>query len=163
MDLYARFGKPLQVTEITIPAYTDDAEDEAIQAEIIENLYPIWFSHPAIEQIIYWNLVDGYAHVASSDPKTIRESQGNMSLGENYYRGGLLRFDMSPKPAYNVIKRLITEVWHTEEQGVTDECGGISFRGFYGDYDIEVESCGKRETLTVALQKSSDNSFTVKI
>lgn len=163
MDLYARFGKPLQVTEITIPAYTDDAEDEAIQAEIIENLYPIWFSHPAIEQIIYWNLVDGYAHVASSDPATIRESQGDMTRGENYYRGGLLRFDMSPKPAYNVIKRLITEVWHTEEQGTTDERGSVNFRGFYGDYDIEVESCGKCETLTVALQKSSDNSFTVKI
>ena len=163
MDLYARFGKPLQVTEITIPAYTDDAEDEAIQAEIIENLYPIWFSHPAMEQIIYWNLVDGYAYVSSSDPIKIRESQGNMSLGENYYRGGLFRFDLTPKPAYNVIKRLITEVWHTEEQDVTNECGGVSFRGFYGDYEVEIETDNRIERKTVKLSKNCENNFTLAI
>ena len=163
MDLYARLGKPLQVTEITIPAYSDENEDEAIQAEIIENLYPIWFSHPAIEQIIYWNLVDGYAYVSSNDPIKIRESQGDMTRGENYYRGGLLRFDMSPKPAYNVIKRLITEVWHTEEQSVTNELGGVSFRGFYGDYTVEIETDNGIERKTVKLSKNGENSFTLAI
>ena len=38
MDTYAKLGKPLQITEITIPAYSDSAEDEAIQAELIERL-----------------------------------------------------------------------------------------------------------------------------
>ena len=38
MDLYARFNKPLQITEITIPAYSWGAEDEDIQAEIIKNM-----------------------------------------------------------------------------------------------------------------------------
>ena len=99
MDEYSRFGKPLQVTEITVPAYSWEAEDEEIQAEIIERLYYIWFSHPSVEQIIYWNLVDGYAYVTKSDPKTIRATQGDMTIGENYYHGGLLRFDLSPKPA----------------------------------------------------------------
>ena len=32
--------------------------------------------------------------------------QGDMTSGENYYHGGLLRFDMSEKPAYQVIKEL---------------------------------------------------------
>ena len=159
MDLYARLGKPLQVTEITIPAYTDNAEDEAIQAQIIENLFPIWFSHPSVEQIIYWNLVDGYAHVKSTDPIKIRETQGDMSLGENYYRGGLLRFDMTPKPAYDTIKRLITEVWHTEESGYTNESGNVEFRGFYGDYEVAVEGKAK----TVKLSKSGENSFVFTI
>lgn len=49
MDLYSILNRPLQITEITIPAYSCEKEDEKIQAEIIENLYPIWFSHPNVE------------------------------------------------------------------------------------------------------------------
>ena len=94
MDLYSGLGKPLQVTEVTVPAYSNEAEDEAIQAEIIEKLYTVWFSHPAMEQIIYWNLVDGYAYVPYTDPERIAASQGDMTLGENVYYGGLLRFDI---------------------------------------------------------------------
>ena len=64
------------MTEVTIPAYSNSEEDEALQAEIIEKLYSIWFSHSNMEQIIYWNLVDGYAAFAP---------QGDMTAGENYY------------------------------------------------------------------------------
>ena len=46
MDRYADFGLPLQITEITIPAYSNDPEDEEIQAMLLKNLYQIWFSHP---------------------------------------------------------------------------------------------------------------------
>ena len=38
MDLYSHFGQPLQVTEVTVPAYSWNEEDEEIQAEIIEKL-----------------------------------------------------------------------------------------------------------------------------
>ena len=82
MDLYSSFGKPLQVTEVTIPAYSNSEKDEALQAEIIEKLYSIWFSHPNMEQIIYWNLVDGYAHVETDDQAVIDASQGDMTIGE---------------------------------------------------------------------------------
>ncbi len=51
MDLFARFGKPLQVTEITVPSYSWEKEDEELQADILEYLYSIWFSHPAVEQV----------------------------------------------------------------------------------------------------------------
>lgn len=84
MDLYAGFGKPLQITEVTIPAFSWKKEDEEIQAALLEQLYSIWFSHPSVSQIVYWNLVDGYAHVWDTDEETIRASQGNMALGENY-------------------------------------------------------------------------------
>ncbi len=104
MDMYSNFGKPLQITEVTIPAYSNDDEDEAIQAELMEILYSIWFSHPNMEQIIYWNLVDGYAYVPDPDPEKIAASQGDMTLGENIFYGGLLRFDLTPKPAYYTIK-----------------------------------------------------------
>jgi len=163
MDLYSNFGKPLEVTEVTVPAYSPEHEDEELQAEIIEKLYSVWFSHPNVEQIVYWNLIDGYAHVWDPDPEKIRASQGNMSLGENYYYGGLLRFDLTPKPAYEKIKNLTQNVWHTEAELLTDSEGNADFRGFFGDYEVEIEIDGKIETRRISLSKKSDNSFTVEI
>ena len=124
---YARFNKELQITEVTVPAFTEDIADETLQADIIEKLYSLWFSFPNVSQIIYWNLIDGYA--AFTTP-------GDMSGGENYYRGGLLRFNMTEKPAYSRIKRLIKEVWTTNETLTSDGSGFIKFRGFYGEYEI---------------------------
>lgn len=163
MDLYAQFGKPLQVTEVTVPAYSNDPEDEAIQAEIIEKLYTIWFSHPAMEQIIYWNMVDGYAHFWDPDPAKIRASMGNMSLGENYYYGGLLRFDMTPKPAYYVIRDLFEKRWHTDTTVGANERGVAAFCGFYGKYDVEIVANGKTVTKEIDLRKGCKNMFDIVI
>lgn len=163
MDLYARFGKPLQITEVTVPAYSNEAEDEEIQATLIEYLYSIWFSHPNVEQIVYWNVVDGYAHLWDQDPVKIAASQGDMTIGENYYYGGLLRFDMSPKPAYYTIKNLIQKKWHTEEQLVSKENGQASFRGFYGEYDIEIEVDGKKIHRAMNLSSKGSTEFQIEI
>ena len=163
MDLYSSFAKPLQITEITIPAYSWNADDEELQAEILEKLYSVWFSHPNMEQIIYWNLVDGYAHVWATNPDEIAASQGDMTRGENYYHGGLLRFDMTPKPAYNKLKELTQKVWHTEKEIKTDANGIASFRGFYGKYDIEITVDGKIVTKEINLSKKLDNEFEVII
>lgn len=152
MDLYSNFGKPLQITEVTVPAYSLESEDEEIQAEIIEKLYSIWFSHPNVEQIVYWNLVDGYAHGAKP---------GDMSVGENYYYGGLLRFDLSPKPAYVKIKELLQKRWHTEEELVTDKNGCVEFRGFYGEYDLVITANGKTVTRKIQLSSKADNARSV--
>lgn len=134
LDNYARFRKPMQITEVTIPAFTDAPEDEESQADVIERLYSLWFSYPNMTQIIYWNLADGYA--AFTTP-------GNMADGENYYRGGLLRFDMSEKPAYKRLRHLITEVWTTSETVTADERGEAHFRGFFGEYEVTVgDRCG---------------------
>ena len=102
LDNYAKLGRRIQITEMTIPAYTDSPDDEQLQAELLKNIYSIMFSHPAMEAIIYWNLVDGYAYTKEA---VGRESIGDMSSGENVYRGGLLRFDMSEKPAFAVPER----------------------------------------------------------
>ena len=163
MDLYSNLGKPLQVTEITVPAYSWESEDEELQAEIIEKLYSIWFSHPSVEQIIYWNLVDGYAHVWDPNPEVIAASQGNMTVGENYYHGGLLRFDMTPKPAYNKIKELTQKVWHTEESAITDKNGTASFRGFYGKYEAQIHINGKTIKKEFEISKKSDNKVEIVI
>lgn len=163
MDLYARFGLPLQITEVTIPAYSNNPEDEAIQAEILKNLYEIWFSHPNAEQIIYWNLVDGYAHVWDPSPEKIKASLGNMTIGENYYYGGLLRFDMTPKPAYDVIRDLIKNKWHTETEGVTDSSGQISFKGFFGRYRVQIETANGIQKKTINLSSKASKLIEIEV
>jgi len=136
LDSYAQLGKPIQITEVTIPAYSNDPGDEAVQAELLRNFYRIWFSHPAMEAIIYWNVPDGYAHAATP---------GDFSKGENVYYGGLCRFDMTPKPAYDVIRELFGREWHTDLE--RDVSGGrMAFRGFHGTYEIEATSNGKTVT-----------------
>ncbi len=128
MDCYGRFGKPLHVSEITIPAYECGPDEEAIQMELTKDLYRTWFSHPAMDGIIWWNLVDGYAAFA---PRNTKE-------GENYYSGGLLRYDMSEKPVYQALKELIQKEWHTSEELYTNQNGEVEFEGFYGDYAMKV-------------------------
>ena len=132
MDTYAKLGRPLQITEITIPAYSEEPGDEETQAEILRTLYRIWFSHRAMKAIIYWNLPDGYAAFAKP---------GDFSCGENMYYGGLCRFDMTPKPAYQVVRDLFGKQWRTNFE--RDVGGQFSFRGFHGTYELEATANGR--------------------
>jgi len=144
LDLYGSLGLPLQITETTLPAYGEGAEDEEVQAELLRMTYSVFFSHPAMEAVIYWNLVDGYA--AGGSP-------GEMTAGENRYRGGLLRFDMGEKPAFRELRRLFQEEWRTRCSLTTDADGRCSFRGFRGDYDAVVETNGRRVTRSFRLPR----------
>ena len=153
LDTYAGLGKPIQITEVTIPAYSNDAEDEAVQAEIIRNIYRMWFSHAAVDGIIYWNLVDGFGFKA--DP-------GDMTAGENYYYGGLIRHDFTPKPAYRVIRELFEKEWRTNLSMHTGS-GALSFKGFYGEYDLEITAGGKQFRRKIHLSKERNNHFTITL
>ena len=115
-------------------------------------MYSIWFSHEAVEAIIYWNMVDGYAAFAP---------QGDMASGENYYHGGLLRFDMSEKPAYKVIKNLFQNEWHTEEDCMTDGEGKAHFKGFYGKYRLTFDVGGKTVEKEIDFSKKASNRFEI--
>ena len=150
MDQYADFNKPIQITEVTVPAYSMDAEDEQVQAEILRNLYRIWFSHPNMEAIVYWNMVDGYAHGAEP---------GDMTNGENKYHGALLRFDMSKKPAWEALDQLINRDWHTS---VDILCrGSTDVKGFYGQYELVACANGKQITQNIHLKKGGKQELTV--
>ena len=134
---------------MTIPAYSSLPEDEDIQAELLRGVYTTFFSHPAMEAIIYWNLVDGYAAFAPL---------GDMTHGENYFHGGLMRFDMSEKPSFRVLKDLIHKEWHTDGS-VKASDGKAKFRGFYGDYDIVIHADGKSIPARISLSRYGDNKF----
>ena len=152
LDKYAELGKKMQITEMTIPAYSASEEDEYIQAELIRNLYKIFFSHKSMEATIYWNVPDGYAAFAPL---------GDMTQGENVYYGGLLRHDLSEKPAFKVIKELFGSVWHTEETLVTNEYGIAEVRGFYGDYELTAAADGKTHTYNASLTENKENNIRI--
>lgn len=142
LDTFALLGKPIQITELTCPAYSNLPEDEEIQAEILRNLYSMWFSHPAVEAILYWNLVDGFAYGTTP---------GDMQNGENYFYGGLVRYDFTPKPALKVIQELFGKTWRTNLSLDSDADGTLSFRGFPGEYEVVLSGNGKTATHSFSL------------
>ena len=154
MDLYAKFGRPLQISEVSLPAYSPTEEDEELQAEWLRYQYSIWFSHPAVEGVMYWDLVDGNAPAGAL---------GAMDQGWNAHYAGLLRFDMSEKPAFKMLKHLFQKEWHTEASMVTDENGCIGLRGFFGTYRLQIENNGKCEERFVNFTKDTDGEIYVTL
>lgn len=125
LDKIAEIGLPLEMTEVTVPTFGESDEDEELQADLLELLYSVWFSHPAMQDIVYWNVPDGYAYV------------GNKGIwNENNCRGGLWHHDLTPKKSALRLKKLINEVWHTKEVLTTDQNGYAEFRGFFGEYSV---------------------------
>ena len=137
LDIFDAYNYPMHISEITIPGSGKNADNEEIQAFIVEQLYKIWFSTRNMKSIVWWNMVDGYAAYAplGSDE------------GENACGGGLMRFDMSEKPSYKVLDKLINKEWKTNLTTQLNSNGEVSFRGFYGEYEVCVD--GKTYTLNL--------------
>lgn len=141
LDIFDAYNFPMHISEITIPSYSGKIpQNEAIQAEITELLYTTWFATRNMKSIVWWNLVDGYAAYA---PRGSEE-------GENMFGGGLVHFDMTKKPAYETLDRLINHEWKTNINDTVLN-GEYSFRGFYGEYEIEAETESGIEKYTVVL------------
>jgi GH35 family endo-1,4-beta-xylanase len=146
LDLYGRFGKPLNISEITFPALPAGAEGLAFQAKLTRNYYRLFFSHPMMEAITWWNVPDGAAF----------GSEGNL-------RGGLLDEKLNRKPAYEELDKLINQEWKTNTTLKTGSDGTGRFRGFYGDYRVTVRHRGKAHTQVVACGKKDPDKITVRL
>lgn len=147
LDTLGRFGLPLELTEVTIPTFGEGEEYEELQAELLRLLYSVWFSHPQVDTIVYWNQVDGYCYV------------GDVNWNENNCRGGLFHHDLTPKKSALMLKKLITEEWHTDGALITDEEGYIEFKGFFGEYDFRVAD----ETVTASLVKNGERALALSV
>jgi endo-1,4-beta-xylanase len=146
-EVYEQLGQlnlPMYVTEITIAGSGDNGSVK--QADIVENLYRLWFSTPNMAGLTWWNLADGTAY-------------GN----ENNALGGLLDKEMNPKPAYNVLDKLINQEWQTNITIESDSKGEANFRGFYGKYQIIVKYMDKEFEQEINLKKDSNNIYTIKL
>ncbi len=133
-ELFSQFGKPLHWTENTFVSgelgwdlpkkrenfdWISTVKGEERQAEEAVRFYTVLFSHPAVEAITWWDFCDRYTWQAAPS--------------------GLLRKDLSPKPAYNQLHFLIKRKWWTETDAKVGQDGTITFHGFYGDYYISTE------------------------
>jgi hypothetical protein len=106
-----------------------------------------------MDGILYWNLIDGFAHNAIP---------GDMSRGENMFYGGLLRYNFTAKPAFELLKELIHKTWHTEVE-LQSESNEVSFKGFYGKYDLEISTDSGKTTKTIHLNKDMFNKLTITL
>ena len=131
-ELFAEFGLPLWITEITIGSAGD--EGLVIQERVVRDIYRLWFASPKMAGITWWNLGDGTAY-------------GN----EGVAGGGLADNDFNPKPAYEALDQLINHDWKTNVETKSDAAGGVKFRGFHGRYQIEVTTDGRVKTFDVML------------
>jgi hypothetical protein len=62
---------------------------------------------------------------------------------------------MTPKPAYEALRRLIEDEWRTEDQRLTTDAQGlIRFRAFLGDYVARV--AGREATFAVKTAGRAD-------
>ncbi|MDR1280622.1 MAG: endo-1,4-beta-xylanase [Opitutaceae bacterium] len=129
LDTLAPLGLPIHVSEITLPAPVNNANGQAAQAEAARNFYRLWFSHPAVDGITWWNVADGGA-----------------APGEGHVASGLLNSDLTTKPAYHALRALIHEEWRSRNTGETDADGRHVFRGFHGHYRITLVHEGVSRT-----------------
>ena len=125
LEDYAKLGKEIYITEFTPESgggqirgsYKTGKWDEATQAEYAVKFYRVCFANPSVRAITWWDL---------ADPGAFRAT------------GGMLHKDLSPKPTYTALMKLIHEEWWTKEQGTSDGQGRFGFRGFRGEYVAKI-------------------------
>lgn len=127
-------GRPTFISEVTISAPDDTEYGRAVQRELTRDFYRLWFSHPNVRGITWWNLIDGGA--APGEPSF----------------SGLLDKEGNPKPSYEILDKLINHEWKTRLNLKADMYGKISFRGFRGTYRITyMNRKGKKVTMQYKL------------
>jgi endo-1,4-beta-xylanase len=146
-DQYQRFGYPIHITEfhpqssgvpITGNWRTGSWTPEA-QAEFTEQFVKLCFGHPAVVSINWWGFSDRNIWLPG---------------------GGLVDEEYNPKPVYKMLDKLINETWKTNVTLQTDNQGIVSFRGFYGEYEISIVTAeGKKLNYTVHINKNEENKW----
>jgi len=149
-ETYQQFGKPLHFTETTVLSgehgwerplpWPSTPEGEARQADYVTKLYPVLFSHPAVEAITWWDFMDGSWQGAPA---------------------GLVRADLSPKPVYESLLGLVKGRWWTDLEAQADADGVARFRGFLGDYEITATTRAATATQAMTLSRDRENAITL--
>jgi len=151
-ETYKRFGLPLHFTELTVLSgrlktggdwhkrqtdWPTTPEGEKGQLEYVEKLYRLLFSHPSMEAITWWDFPDGCWQGAPA---------------------GLVRADLTPKPAYERLLEMVKGEWWTQSEGRTDGKGEYRLRGFCGEYSVTARGSKKSFTLS-----RGENQWKIKL
>ena len=153
---FAQFGVPLHFTETTIlsgkrkgggtgrPQWPSTPEGEATQAREVARFYTMLFSHPAVEAITWWDFSDYQAWQGAP--------------------AGFLRKDMTLKPVYEELKKLIKGKWWTQTTLETAADGTAGFRGFLGEYKVSASFEGKEPVVKqFVLSRGKKNRWVVEL
>ena len=132
LDMMAKTGRPIHVSEVTIAAPGEDGRSRMIQAILVRNIYRKWFSHRAMMGITWWNTVDGAG--GKGEPLV----------------SGLFTVDMRKKNAYYALDELINREWRTD-LSVPAKDGKVSFRGFRGRYRLSWTDADGRAQMKFAV------------
>ncbi len=146
-DLYYGLGFPIHITEfhpqssgvgITGGWRTGSWTPEA-QSEFTEQFVKLCFGHPAVLSINWWGLSDRNSWLP---------------------RGGVVDEEYRPKPVYHMLDKLINQTWKTATSAQTDDRGTISFRGFWGKYEITLNAPdGKVVPFPVHVRRNEENKW----
>jgi endo-1,4-beta-xylanase len=107
----------------------------------VRHFYTAAFAYPKVESITWWDLSDRFA---------LRNAPA-----------GLLKADLSAKPAYKVLERLINHLWRTDAAGRTGPDGRIGVRAFFGTYRITVRQGARKATAEVHLGREGASAFEI--
>jgi len=148
LDELATLGKPIHITEFQIPLPAvvgafgvSPGEAEILQAELLKIFYTVFFSHPAVSAITYWNFYRAW-------------QPGS----------GFLRDDFTVKPMYFVLKDLIHREWKTRVHLRTDANGAVAFRGFPGNYRVlTIAPSGEQEEHFFFVRSGASNAFVLQV
>jgi hypothetical protein len=157
-ERFAAYGKPLHFTEATILSgkrgwelkrkdpkfiWESTPEGEKRQREEVERFYTVLFSHPTVQAITWWDFSDQDAWQGAP--------------------AGLVREDMTPKPAYEALKQLIRGKWWTKTEAAIGSRGEARFRGFFGEYKITASEAGQEFTGSFAFDKTTQGPIEVRL
>jgi endo-1,4-beta-xylanase len=156
-ERFARFGVPLHFTEATILSgelgrgrgqrglpWASTADGEKRQADDVERLYTLLFSHPAVAGVTWWDFSDRGAWQGAP--------------------AGLLRADMSPKPAYGRLRELVRKRWWTHATVRTGAEGRAECRVFLGEHRVTVTTAaGARAVGTLSVTRGGDNRLALRL
>ena len=137
LDSFGIYGKPVILSETTVP----NRPSEAAKAQWLRDLYTLAFGKPFMKGIVWYFLTD--------DP---------FLPG-----GGLFEEDYTPREAYRALEELLRS-WTTEGRGQTDMEGRFGFRGFAGEYELEISASGyESKTIRLHVAEGEESSVTVTL
>ena len=149
-ERFAAFGKPLHFTETTVvsgpkegSSWLTTPEGEQQQAKHVSEFYTVLFSHPAVEAITWWDFTD-----------------------QNAWQGapaGLVRDDMTPKPAYRQLHRLIKDKWWTRVRAQVAGDAKVAFQGFLGSYEVETTVGDRQLRGAFSLDRAAETALEVRL
>jgi hypothetical protein len=74
--------------------------------------------------------------------------------------GGLLDEEYRPKPVYFTLEKLINQTWKTYINAQTDKQGRVTFRGFFGEYEVSFQGTnGMIRIFPIHVSKNEENNW----